>query len=338
MARTAIPIGSNCPPDHARYYPFYAKCVELDIPIQLQVGQSHVYDPRYPRRSVGRPITLDSVACDFPELKLVGIHVGIPWTDEMIAMAWKHPNVYIGTDAHSPKYWPPAFVQYINSYGQDKVIFGTDFPILRFERTIREIEELGLKPQVLPKLFAGNVRRLYRLGRTRMMNLADALAQHARARPTHAALVAGDRTLTYRELHAAVDRDAAALVSLGAREGDLVGLALKDTIEHVTLFYALARLGLVILPMDWRWTDEEKSRIAKHFAPRYVVVEPGQPIDGASIVWSPTTPGAPASLRRRRSKTIRAAAICRCSCRCRRAPRGDPRGRASRIISSFAGS
>jgi predicted TIM-barrel fold metal-dependent hydrolase len=151
------------PPDHAKYYPFYAKCVELDVPIQLQVGQSHVYDPRYPRRSVGRPIALDSVACDFPELKLIGIHVGIPWTDEMIAMAWKHENVYIGTDAHSPKYWPPSFVQYINSYGQDKVIFGTDFPILRFERTVSEIEDLNLKPSVMRKLFIENARRVYRL-------------------------------------------------------------------------------------------------------------------------------------------------------------------------------
>ena len=150
-------------PDHARYYPFYAKCVELDVPIQLQVGQSHIYDPRYPRRSVGRPITLDAVACDFPELKLIGIHVGIPWADEMIAMAWKHPNVYIGADAHSPKYWPPSFVQYLNSYGQDKVIFGTDFPVLRFKRTIEEIEALGLKPQVLRKFFGENARRLYRL-------------------------------------------------------------------------------------------------------------------------------------------------------------------------------
>jgi predicted TIM-barrel fold metal-dependent hydrolase len=113
---------------------------------------------------VGRPIALDPVACDFPELKLIGIHVGIPWADEMIAMAWKHANVYIGTDAHSPKYWPQSLVQYMNSYGQDKVIFGTDFPILRFERTIREIEELKLKPQVLRKVFAENTRRVYRLG------------------------------------------------------------------------------------------------------------------------------------------------------------------------------
>jgi predicted TIM-barrel fold metal-dependent hydrolase len=160
----SYPHWFELPPDHARYYPFYAKCVELDVPIQLQVGQSHVYDPRYPRRSVGRPITLDAVACDFPELKLIGIHVGIPWTDEMIAMAWKHANVYIGTDAHSPRYWPASFVQYLNSYGQDKVIFGTDFRILRFQRTLEEIEALNLKPQVRRKLFGENARRVYRLG------------------------------------------------------------------------------------------------------------------------------------------------------------------------------
>ena len=150
-------------PDHARWYPFYAKCVELDVPVQLQVGQSLVYDPARRLRSVGRPINLDNVACDFPELKLVGIHVGIPWTDEMIAMAWKHPNVYIGCDAHSPRYWPASFVQYINSYGQNKVMFGTDYPVLDFERTRAEIEALGLKPEVLVKLLRDNARALYKL-------------------------------------------------------------------------------------------------------------------------------------------------------------------------------
>jgi len=150
-------------PDHARWYPFYAKCVELDVPVQLQVGQSLVYDPARRLRSVGRPISLDNVACDFPELKLVGIHVGIPWTDEMIAMAWKHPNIYIGCDAHSPRYWPAAFVQYINSYGQNKVLFGTDYPVLDFERTRAEIEALGLKPEVLVKLLRDNARALYKL-------------------------------------------------------------------------------------------------------------------------------------------------------------------------------
>ena len=150
-------------PDHARLYPFYAKCCELDIPIQVQVGQSMIYDPAFPRRSVGQPIALDSVACDFPELRLIGIHIGIPWTDEMIAMAWKHPNVFIGSDAHSPKFWPTAFVNFINTYGQDKVIFGTDFPVLQFERTRSEIEALGLRPAAKRKFFRDNALRIYRL-------------------------------------------------------------------------------------------------------------------------------------------------------------------------------
>jgi uncharacterized protein len=159
----SYPHWFELPPDHARYYPFYTKCCELGVPIQLQVGQSHIYDPRLPRRSVGRPIALDAVACDFPELKLIGIHIGIPWTDEMIAMAWKHPNVFIGTDAHSPRYWPPAFIHYMNSYGREKVIFGTDFPVLRFKRTMEEIEGLGLRPETLPKLLRENVLRIYGL-------------------------------------------------------------------------------------------------------------------------------------------------------------------------------
>jgi len=150
-------------PDHAKWYPFYAKCVELDIPIQLQVGQSLVYEPRRPLRSVGRPITLDAVACDFPELKLVGIHVGIPWTDEMIAMCWKHKNVFIGADAHAPKHWPASFVRYINSYGQDKVMFGTDFPVLGFGRMRAEVENLGLRDVPKRKFLRDNCIRIYGL-------------------------------------------------------------------------------------------------------------------------------------------------------------------------------
>ncbi|MEH6607315.1 MAG: amidohydrolase family protein [Pseudomonadales bacterium] len=149
------------PPNAAKYYPFYAKCIELDIPIQMQVGQSLIYAKDQPCRSVGRPIYLDDIACDLPELKLIGTHVGIPWTDEMIAMAWKHENVYICCDAHSPKYWPDALVKYINSYGQNKVIFGTDFPVLRFKRTVDEIDSLGLKPEVRRKFLRDNVKSVY---------------------------------------------------------------------------------------------------------------------------------------------------------------------------------
>jgi predicted TIM-barrel fold metal-dependent hydrolase len=150
-------------PDHAKYYPFYAKCVELGVPIQMQVGQSLVYSPENPMRSVSQPITLDTVACDFPELKLIGIHIGIPWHDEMIAMSWKHKNVFIGCDAHAPKYWPESFVRYINTYGQDKVLFGTDFPVIDFGRAMDEIAALNLREEPLAKLLRYNAERVYGL-------------------------------------------------------------------------------------------------------------------------------------------------------------------------------
>jgi hypothetical protein len=151
-------------PDHARYYPYYAKCCELDVPIMLQVGQSLVYRRDRRRRSVGRPIALDAVACDFPELRLVGIHIGIPWAEEMIAMAWKHENVFIGTDAYAPRYWPPALVHYLNSYGRDKVMFGTDWPVVDPVRAMREIDELGIKPEAKAALLRENAARVFRLG------------------------------------------------------------------------------------------------------------------------------------------------------------------------------
>ncbi len=150
-------------PDHAKYYPFYAKCWELGVPIQMQVGQSMVYAKDFPCRSVGQPIKLDAVACDFPELKLIGIHVGIPWHEEMIAMSWKHDNIYIGCDAHRPKYWPKSFIHYINSFGQNKVIFGTDFPVLDFQQTVSDIDALNFKPEVRRKLMRDNVLGIYGL-------------------------------------------------------------------------------------------------------------------------------------------------------------------------------
>lgn len=150
-------------PNDARYYPFYAKCIELGVPVQIQMGQSLIYSPEHRGRSVGKPICLDDIACDLPELKLIGTHVGIPWHDELIAMAWKHDNVYIATDAHSPKYWPESVWQYLNSYGQDKVIFGTDFPVLGFGRTMQEIEDHDLKPAVRQKFLRNNAIRIYGL-------------------------------------------------------------------------------------------------------------------------------------------------------------------------------
>lgn len=147
------------PPDHRIYYPFYAKCAELGVPIQIQVGHSaQRFLP-----TVAHPVTLDRVAIDFPELKIIGIHIGYPWTEEMISVCWKHENVFIGTDAHAPRYWEPSLVRFINSRGQDKVMFGTDWPVIGFERSIEEIGALDLREIPKRKLLWDNAIRVYGL-------------------------------------------------------------------------------------------------------------------------------------------------------------------------------
>jgi len=150
-------------PDHAKYYPYYAKCCELGIPIMMQVGQNLVYSRERRLPSVGRPICLDQVAIDFPELTLIGIHVGVPWTDEMIAMAWKHENVFIGVDAYGPKHWPVQLVHFLNSYGRHKVLFGTDWPVIDPERAAREIAAMELRPESRAMLMRDNALRVFRL-------------------------------------------------------------------------------------------------------------------------------------------------------------------------------
>lgn len=159
----SYPHWFELPPDHARFYPFYAKCAELDIPIQMQVGHCLRYSNEYPLPSVGKPSTVDTIACHFPELKIIGIHIGWPWTEEMIAVAYKHPNVYIGSDAYAPKYWDPKFVHYINTFGQDKVLFGTDWPVISHLRAKEEIAELNLRPTSELKFMRSNALSLYGL-------------------------------------------------------------------------------------------------------------------------------------------------------------------------------
>lgn len=150
-------------PDDARYYPFYSKCCELNIPIQIQVGHCLKYTPKRRLRSVGHPMTLDTVASDFPELKIIGIHTGWPWVEEMISVAWKHPNVYIGTDAFAPKYLPEPLIHFLNSWGREKVMFGTDFPVIAFDRARREIDDLELRSESKEMFLRSNAARVYEL-------------------------------------------------------------------------------------------------------------------------------------------------------------------------------
>jgi predicted TIM-barrel fold metal-dependent hydrolase len=150
-------------PDAALYYPYYAKCCELDVPVMMQVGQNLIYQKEVRLPSVARPILLDQIAIDFPELKLIGIHIGVPWTDEMIAMAWKHANVFIGIDAYAPKYLFPSLKHYMNSYGSDKVLFGTDWPVIDPERAVAEMVAHQFKPDALAKIMRGNAVKVFKL-------------------------------------------------------------------------------------------------------------------------------------------------------------------------------
>lgn len=151
------------PPDSALCYPIYSRCEELDIPIMMQVGQNLIYQKGVRLPSVAKPILLDQVAIDFPNLVLIGIHIGVPWTDEMIAMAWKHENIYIGIDAYAPKHLPASLKHYMNSYGSHKVMFGTDWPVIDPERAVSEIHEHALRPESLEKVMRGNAVKVFRL-------------------------------------------------------------------------------------------------------------------------------------------------------------------------------
>ena len=169
-------------PDHAKYYPYYAKCAELGVPIMMQVGHNLVYSRERRLPSVGRPITLDQVAIDFPELTLIGIHIGVPWTDEMISMCWKHENVFTEGDAYAPKHWPASYVQYMNTYGRQKVLFGTDWPVIDPERAMREVKELGLRPESESSLLRDNALRVFKLPGYKALLAKEARAMIVRSK------------------------------------------------------------------------------------------------------------------------------------------------------------
>jgi predicted TIM-barrel fold metal-dependent hydrolase len=150
-------------PDAALYYPYYARCVELDIPIMMQVGQNLIYQENVRLPSVAKPILLDQIAIDFPDLKLLGIHIGVPWTDEMIAMAWKHKNVYIGIDAYAPKHLPENLLHYMNTYGKSKVLFGTDWPVINPVRAVKEMRDHGLRGDAFECVMYKNAAEVFRI-------------------------------------------------------------------------------------------------------------------------------------------------------------------------------
>ncbi|MBI4333631.1 MAG: amidohydrolase [Chloroflexi bacterium] len=150
-------FGFDIPLNDRKMYPLFAKCVELGVPVSMQTGYVLEGMPS----EHGRPIYLDRIALDFPELVIIGTHTGYPWCEELIAMAYKFENVYFGVSAHFPKYMERNVVNYINTRGQNKVIFGTN--LIPFKPMLSQIEELGLREEAKEKLLRKNAVRVYKL-------------------------------------------------------------------------------------------------------------------------------------------------------------------------------
>jgi uncharacterized protein len=150
--------GFDIPLHDRKMYPLYAKCVELDVPVSMQVG--HVLEAM--PSDCARPMDLDRVACDFPDLKLIGAHTGWPWVDELLSVCYKWDNVWFGVDAWMPKYLSPQIVQFVNSrLGQGRCLWGTNG--LPWKENLAQLDQIGLKPEVKRKLLRGNAVQLFKL-------------------------------------------------------------------------------------------------------------------------------------------------------------------------------
>jgi predicted TIM-barrel fold metal-dependent hydrolase len=162
-----IPWLWEAPPTDRRYYPLFAACVELGVPFFTQVGHTGPMRPS----ETGRPIPhIDQVALDFPELVIVGGHIGYPWTEEMIAVTRKHENVYIDTSAYVPKRYPAELIAYMQSRsGRRKVMFGTNYPMIFHQPALDGIDALGLDEEVRELFLAGNARRVLQLAPDRAL-------------------------------------------------------------------------------------------------------------------------------------------------------------------------
>ncbi|WP_127129649.1 amidohydrolase family protein [Georgenia sp. SYP-B2076] len=155
-------------PSDERYFPLYAAIEEAGLPAIFHTGQTGI-GARMPggfgiKLGLSNPMLLDAVAATFPGLDIIMAHPSVPWQDEAISVATHKGNVYIDLSGWSPKYFPPALVKQANSVLQDKVLFGSDFPLLTPERWMRDFEGLDLKDEVRPKIVKDNAVRVLGLG------------------------------------------------------------------------------------------------------------------------------------------------------------------------------
>ncbi|MGC0398998.1 putative TIM-barrel fold metal-dependent hydrolase [Streptomyces sp. SAI-126] len=112
------------------------------------------------RLKYSNPLHVDDVAADFPHLKIILAHPSFPWQDEALAVATHKPGVHIDLSGWSPKYFPPQLVQYANTLLKDKVLFGSDFPVLTPDRWLADFGKLSIKDEVKPRILKENAARL----------------------------------------------------------------------------------------------------------------------------------------------------------------------------------
>lgn len=161
-AASAFPAGTlpQVAINDKRMYPIYAACVELDIPILLNVG---VPGPRIPMETQ-KVEHLDEVCWFFPELKIVMRHGAEPWEDLAVKLMLKYPNLYYSTSAFAPKHYPKAIIDYANSRGSEKVIYAGYFPMgLSLDRIFKDMENVPFIDEVWPKFLRENAVKVFKL-------------------------------------------------------------------------------------------------------------------------------------------------------------------------------
>jgi predicted TIM-barrel fold metal-dependent hydrolase len=155
-------------PNDPQFYPLYAEIESLGVPALFHSGQTGIGaglpGGRGIKLRLSDPMLVDDVAADFPELSIILAHPSVPWAASSISIATHKANVFVDLSGWSPKYFPPELVRAANSLLQDKVLFGTDYPLLTPQRWLRDFDALDIKPQVRLKILKENAVKLLGLG------------------------------------------------------------------------------------------------------------------------------------------------------------------------------
>lgn len=159
VAAHTVPHAFGLPPDDQHWYPTYAACEELGIPVQVELGVHR--SPGTRLRSVGRPITLDTVACDFPELRLVALGPW-PWTEEAISVAYKHTHINLAIGGDDPGAGAASLARFADSWGRGSVLFASQGAPL--DRAMSTIEEFGLRAESRQSCLTDVPNELFELG------------------------------------------------------------------------------------------------------------------------------------------------------------------------------